>query len=210
MPAQQSLIEVSMLAELRQSTRSLHSILDTQVDILNNLNSPLEYRAILERFFGIYTVLEPQLVRMPGLELWLSDIKERQRLPALISDLHFLGSNLESLPLCYDMPRLQNAADAFGCLYVLEGSTLGGQVISRHVKSTLGFTAERGCRFFSAADRQVPQKWAQFIEVLEDFANADPEQCSAVVENAKRTFQTFIAWFSSGDRVSLSAACVPG
>lgn len=160
--------------------------------------SRTHYRGLLERFFGIYSVLEPRVLRTPGLSLWLEDVAERQRLPALIADLRLLNSNLDSLPLCCHLPRLENLADAFGCLYVLEGSTLGAQVISQRVQANLGFTVDQGCTFFAGANQDVRTKWAGFTEAIQRFADADAQGCSAMVETAKRTFETFIAWFSAG------------
>ena len=47
----------------------------------------------------------------------------------------------KSIKHLHRLPPLETQADAFGCLYVLEGATLGGRVISRHIERALGLDA---------------------------------------------------------------------
>ena len=57
------------------------------------------------------------------------------------------------------IPTPNSDSLAFGCLYVMEGATLGGQVIGRHVRQTLGVTPETGGRFHAAyGDRTEAQR----------------------------------------------------
>ena len=57
------------------------------------------------------------------------------------------------------IPTLNSDNLAFGCLYIMEGASLGGQVIGQHVRQTLGATPETGGRFYAAyGDRTEAQR----------------------------------------------------
>ena len=49
-------------------------------------------------------------------------------------------------------------------LYPLEGSTLGGQVISIRLRDNLGLNATNGGRFFNGYGEQTGQYWAEFLD----------------------------------------------
>jgi heme oxygenase len=50
---------------------------------------------------------------------------------------------------------------AVGCLYVLEGATLGGQFISRHL-ATLGIGPANGGLFFHGYGAKTGEMWKSF------------------------------------------------
>ena len=58
------------------------------------------------------------------------EIAERQRAHLILADL---GVPADQLPLCPAMPPLATVPQLLGALYVLEGSTLGGQVLARQL-----------------------------------------------------------------------------
>jgi len=61
--------------------------------------------------------------------------------------LHALGLNdFEMLLICTDLPPHGMVAAAFGCIYVLEGATLGGRFISQMFRKSLGVRPETGGR----------------------------------------------------------------
>jgi heme oxygenase len=60
--------------------------------------------------------------------------------------------------------RIEDQAELVGVLYSIEGATLGGQVISRHIQAgRLGVTAEHGGRFFHGYGEQTPARWNEFL-----------------------------------------------
>lgn len=85
-------------------------------------------------------------------------------------------------------PLPDSVAGIAGCLYVVEGSTLGGFHLS---KSGKGFPADAG-RFYAAYGVETISAWKAFIEWLEEKVtqpDARAEACDAAV----RTFD----WFES-------------
>nr|WP_262512340.1 biliverdin-producing heme oxygenase [Adhaeribacter arboris] len=81
-------------------------------------------------------------------------------------------------------------------MYVMEGSTLGGKVISKIVYETLGYTPENGIAFFNGYGTQTGPKWKAFQEALTRFA-LTPAQEEAIVTTATRTFQKLEVWFNT-------------
>lgn len=79
-----------------------------------------------------------------------------------------------------------------GCLYVIEGATLGGQVITRHLLATHGITPETGGAFFAGYGAETGPHWQAFgamITAAERFGAADE-----IVASANRTFETLDRW----------------
>jgi heme oxygenase len=79
---------------------------------------------------------------------------------------------------------------------VLEGSTLGGQIIAREIASQLGYTAENGCSFFASHGAEVGTMWNQFRKAIESYSTAHPdsETHDRVVYSADATFRVFAEW----------------
>jgi heme oxygenase len=62
-----------------------------------------------------------------------------------------------------------------GTLYVIEGATLGGQVISRHLYRHLGFSANAGARFFNGYgdEAATQQQWTLFCQFADRSIETD-------------------------------------
>jgi len=58
-------------------------------------------------------------------------------------------------------------SEIVGMMYPLEGSTLGGQVISKHLRRNLGLTPDHGARFFHGYGDDTESFWSAFIEFAE-------------------------------------------
>jgi heme oxygenase len=100
---------------------------------------------------------------------------------------------LAELPQAKALPDLGTAAKLFGCLYVLEGATLGGQIITRHLNASLGLTPQSGGSFFSGYGQHTGSRWKEFCAHLTAFAarsNCDLE----IVEGANATFDSLDRW----------------
>ena len=126
--------------ELRRETADLHRRLEIDLGLLESELSLDRYRRVLEFFFGFYAPIEAGLARVasagPPLGLPL-----RARTALIESDLLSLGLSrreIADLPRCADLPRLSCPEDLAGCLYVLEGACLGGQVIAPALRERLG------------------------------------------------------------------------
>lgn len=114
----------------------------------------------------------------------------------MVRDLEFLGlssRDIEELPRCQKVPLSQTFAQALGCTYVLEGSTLDGQVITRHLRRELGVEIEGASAFFASYGAEVGPMWREFVAVLEAYP-FDEAQQNALVKSACDTFEALDEW----------------
>lgn len=185
-----------ILPRLKQATATRHAAIESRSVLLDPELSRAAYRACLRRFFGYYGPLERRMLRSQawcGAGLAYGD---RYKTPQLAQDLAALGvtaDELEQTPLCHALPDLRTTARLFGCLYVIEGATLGGQIVTRHLQARLGVTPQTGGAFFSGYAERTGSRWKAFGARLTEFAGesgADDE----IVAGADETFQTLDRW----------------
>jgi heme oxygenase len=115
----------------------------------------------------------------------------------LTADLSAMGLDpeaLETLPLCAAAARLAGTREAaVGALYVMEGSTLGGQVISKALAGA-DWLPTGGLAYFNPyADRTGAmwrsfRDWAQMTTPIETHAE--------VAAGAVSAFETLHGWMA--------------
>lgn len=183
-----------ILSRLRAETRAEHDAIEADLDLTAEGLTRDRYRHTLERFYGFYAPLEPAIRAVGGWADRGLDLDTRRKGPLLEADLRSLGVDApRALPLCNALPLLLTPADCFGCLYVLEGSTLGGQLISRHVRQAIGVTPATGGRFFHGYDDKTGEMWQSFRAAVTGFVVSATDQDAAVAA-AKDTFQKLHRW----------------
>lgn len=185
-----------ILKRLRHETSERHAALEQRLPLVDPQLSREGYREILEGFYGYYLPLEARLNVSP---VWAEigfDFAERRKVPRLEKDLVVLGSaesELARLPRCAELPPLDSIPRVLGCLYVVEGATLGGQVITRHLQANLGITPETGGAFFAGYGAETGVRWQAFGAMItaaaEQFGGEDE-----IVASANRTFETLDRW----------------
>lgn len=170
-----------LLTALKEATHSRHQHIEARLDLLNRDWKLPFYQALLERFHGFYRAVEPVLLQNEGRTGHGLDLTQRAKLPLLEADLRALGlsaGQVDALPVCPQPPSLADFPQRLGCLYVIEGSTLGGQVISRVLGQRLGLSPENGARFFAGYGADTGAKWRAFK------AFAEAQSLSLVETNA--------------------------
>lgn len=83
---------------------------------------------------------------------------------------------------------------ALGSLYVLEGSTLGGQVLTRHFRESLGL-ADSSLHFFHSHGPLVGKRWKEFCAALETFGAQNGPAQESVIAGAADSFTSVMRWF---------------
>lgn len=182
----------SLLSEIRAFTEGCHSELETKFDIFNSIQDQADYCALLARLHGLYSRLESALEPWSDefVDLGL-DYDKRKKLNLLTNDLrHFGWNSLTSFGDDFSL-RIETFPQAVGCLYVLEGSTLGGQVISKHLKSKLQLNEDgTGLSFYQSYGSSTGQMWRNFCESLSRYSErlTDANLRQEVLISAKNTF----------------------
>lgn len=152
---------------------------------LRRLHDPRRYARVLQVFDSFLASWEPAVAAaLPA--AWRSWLRERSRRPFLRQDLSALGvpRAAEAAPL----PALRTAAAAWGSIYVMEGSALGGQLITRSLAEA-GLHPHSGTAYFHGWGEATGAMWREFRATLESQlydATAVAEACDA----ACRTFDT--------------------
>ncbi len=183
-----------ILQLLRDGTASLHERVERTVDIPAHLGSMPAYIGLLARFLGFYAPLEDRLAGVGGYESVGLDIAARRKAHLIRDDLRALGHEAAP-PVCTALPVVATFADALGCLYVLEGSTLGGQFIRREAAARLGLTPDRGCAFFTGYGERTRAMWKAFGAAVAMHTDAHPGDQGAIVASATDTFTRLDEWF---------------
>ncbi|MFO0891272.1 MAG: biliverdin-producing heme oxygenase [Isosphaeraceae bacterium] len=196
MTTQQTEFPEPLLARLRAETRDEHAALERSVGLEAEPLDVSTYLGWLVRFYGFYEPLERLIAAQLTPEAHGVDPAARRRAPLLAIDLISLGLDPSRVPLCGHLPVVGDPADAFGCMYVLEGSTLGGQFISRRIMRDLGMTPERGGRFFHGHGARTGEMWQAFRDAISAFG-ADHEQ-GQIVAAAVATFRSLRDWWEEG------------
>jgi heme oxygenase len=141
------------LQTLRASTREAHETLDGLFGRFD-LGVALDYSAFLTAHAMALPALEAALDEA-GMATMLDDWTTRRRGPALAADLAALGAPFpDPLPVS----ALAGAPAAWGTAYVLEGSRLGGAMLSRQIGDGLPRS------YLGTA--QAPGAWRTFLERL--------------------------------------------
>jgi heme oxygenase len=190
-----------ILTVLRRETSAQHAAVEDVIALATALDSLASYGHLLQKFLGLYATLETRVATTPQLSHWLPNMGERIRVPHLVADLTALGMSHNGFEVCHQVMQVSTPAEAFGCLYVLEGSTLGGRMIARQVEASLGLTADNGCMFFSGGGRDIGKMWKGFGESLNAFAAKNAGSNQTIVDSAIATFKLFHKWFlHAGER----------
>jgi heme oxygenase len=191
-PSSQRAARKNILERLKLETAADHAAIEEASAILHPRLSIEGYRAYLEDTFGFYQLAEPQLAQLGVWQLLELPAAERFKLPLLIRDLQALGcADPSALPLCEASPEWRGAAEAIGAAYVLEGSTLGGNVISRHIQQRFGADVPRA--FLECYGPSTGEHWRAFRAALSRFATSR-ELENRMISGAQSTFRTFTRW----------------
>jgi len=191
-----------ILQKLKEGTRQQHEHVEGTVDVMSQMFSVDDYKRLIAKFWSFYSAFEPVL---PYAELKEAgfDYDVRRKLAWLEADSKVLG--LDRPEAFDDVPDVSTLPKAFGSLYVIEGSTLGGAVISRHLNQHLGLTPENGGSFYASYGPMVGPMWKSFGEAITAYAG-DGSNDDEIVESAKKTFDSINALFSKDDAKIVSAS----
>lgn len=170
-----------VLSALREATRNLHQETEAGMDLMKADLMPSEY-----------------LFKLRVLQAWLSGLHQHEQSQTgfashwnaeLSLRLRRIDSDLQR-PASRTAPAgLPTGLDAWwGICYVLEGSMLGGQVITRHVQARV---PEAPVQYFSGWGEQTGPRWRQFLAQLE--AHSQAADLEAVCQGAIAAFRYLAA-----------------
>jgi heme oxygenase (biliverdin-IX-beta and delta-forming) len=186
---------VDVLGTLRTATAEHHDQVEQTLGLLDPALSRDRLALVLTRLHGFWQAAEA------GLDAWARREPaaaagvtwERRRRTALFAgDLAALGADPAASPVP-DLPAVPGTEEALGRLYVLEGSTLGGTFIDRHLADLPSLGAGVRVRAFSPYGPETGAMWHAYRRVTRERV-ASGGDAGRVVEGARSTFAALAAW----------------
>jgi heme oxygenase len=170
--------------ELRAKTAQVHEALDSGMQhAFGRLD---QYVAFLRASHRVLLSLDDALSR-----IFKRPISERSLQVA--ADLQALGQPAPSPAPAPWTPA--DRAEAMGCAYVIEGSSLGGLVVAKIVERQLGVAAATS--FLRGHGARTKELWRSFLSELDAWgANAQPDERERAIQGATTAFATYIGCFA--------------
>lgn len=187
-----------VLQDLRAGTAELHVALEKRLPFFSDSLDANAFERLMQAYYGFYLPLESALLDSGSIPVDF-DLAPRLKAQTLLNDLQALGLTAETiarLPLCQSLPVIDSSATCLGVLYVLEGATLGGQILRREIASRLRLNADNGAAFLDIYGAATGRRWRDFIEYLGS-RSLDAGEREAVVAAAQTTFSCFERWLES-------------
>lgn len=161
----------SVLSRLRSETRDLHELVEENPlhrAIVEGTVTLESYLSLLKRMYRIHHCFEYWTGSRKEWPEFQFDFGEHRHLSQLDLDLAALGSAISRSCLSTAILPLQDAGFPFllGYFYVLEGSSLGGQILSRLLAQHLGLTPEHGGAYFHSYGSLVGERWRSTQQLL--------------------------------------------
>jgi heme oxygenase len=179
----------SLTARLRKETADLHAAVEEVACLPHSVRSRADYSAVLTALLGFHVSVESALNNRGWTRKWaeLGIVLTRHHRSALLADdLTAMGAPV-TLPVEPAPLSVTTFPAALGCLYVVEGSALGGQVIAPVIRHQLGAVPTS---FFDSAGRDHPSPWRDLKNALQQYGESEPDH-DAVIEGARATFMGF-------------------
>ncbi|MGY1725341.1 biliverdin-producing heme oxygenase [Geodermatophilus sp. SYSU D01062] len=180
-----------VLRDLRTATAVEHGQVEATLDLMDPALDRGRLVTVLARLHAFWAAAEA------GLDDWAArhpadaaalDWARRRRTGLYAADLAALGGSPDAgRP---DLPAVTGTDQALGRLYVMEGSTLGGTFIDRHLAALPGLPR---LRCFSPYGEDTGAMWAAFRRVTRAHV-ADAGDAGRVVAAARETFAVLADW----------------
>lgn len=212
------LVPLSVL--LRHDTRTVHVSTEAAFAVDEWLADRVAYAALLTLLQGFHRAAESALGGLVGWDELTPgiDLASRRRAFRIDQDLAALGRpaadpgagpesgaaanaaatvTRATRPAPAEPMLLASLAEGLGCLYVVEGSSLGGRVIAERARAALGPGLPTA--FFADPDRRIGQEWRALRATLDSFgAGTNAAAGQTVIDAARRTFAAFAIVLAGG------------
>lgn len=184
------------LQELKNATRSHHRRVEDVFKIMSPNLTLQKYQFWLGKLYGFYAPLEFALDAYATSTSLNCDTRYKSAL--IIRDLSNLGvsaTEIGQLPLCQPIPAVTEINHYLGVLYVLEGATLGGSIISKHLVKTLELANAESLSFFQPYGPDPLPHWQAFQKQLLELT--EPDNIDMLISTACMTFDCLSDWLAT-------------
>jgi heme oxygenase len=175
---------MSLSVLLREATREAHEQMEQSLNLFHPDFTIEDYQQLLRQWYGFHAAWEPASAALFNGSM-ADFLRARRKLPLIAEDLGAIEPGSPA-PIMWT-----DRSDALGTLYVIEGSTLGGQLITRKLQERYGVASA----FFASYGPDIGKRWQETKQVIDDppFEVEDDR----VIEGARRTFEFLQTWLAS-------------
>jgi len=184
------------LQQLRSATASMHRLLETSdisVNLMKDDTGLNDYISYLQRMQPVIAFYEKEI--FPLVQAVVTDIDQRQKSALLQNDLAYLNAPKQHQQPFSPAIDKNDIAFALGYMYVIEGSTLGGRIILKHVQPKFSVTEQNGGAFFAGYQQSTGRLWKHFLHILSTYAIVH-EASDRIIEGASHAFQSIYEYFN--------------
>ena len=175
---------------LKEATNESH-IQIGKTEAFSQLLSPSltkeEYTNIITGWFHFITKLEKEYLKLPGIHNIIPDLDERLKTSLLQKEIQELKINNTSPTIDSTTPECTNINQFLGILYVLEGSTLGAQFITKQLKTNQNLS-ELSFHFYNGYAKFTTEKWETFKNSLNTYGQQHINSHQEIIASANACF----------------------
>ncbi|SDY37371.1 Heme oxygenase [Modestobacter sp. DSM 44400] len=185
-----------VLRRLRTDTAAEHHAVESTLGLLDPALTRVRLVAVLTVMHGFWWAAEA------GLDAWADADpaaaaglawSQRRRAHLFAGDLAALGAAPSSAPDRPELLPVPGTDDALGRLYVLEGSTLGGVFIDRHLAALPQLADAAPLHAFAPYGERTGAMWHAYRTATRGWVAAGGD-AARVVTAAQQTFSALAAW----------------
>lgn len=182
------------LQQLRQETGPMHRQLEQNplsASLMRDDVSLTDYANYLARMYPVVKYCEETI--FPLVEE-LMNVDERRKLSHMEKDLEALGVSPVTETFAPDY-AVDNMSAALGVMYVIEGSTLGGKVILKHLAGRHPISENNYGRFMYGYGEETGKRWKDFLQVFTAYI-AEHNSEAETIGAAKAMFASIDRFFA--------------
>jgi len=153
-----------------------------------------EYLHYLDLMYDVISDVETEI--FPLLTDEVKDLENRRKIQLMNSDFVALDYSKKSNFKILD-GKNHSRGFAMGILYVIEGSSLGGRVIYKHIQKQLGLDSIHGAAYFAGYGEDTGSNWKSFMTTLVAYEKKH-NNSDEIIEGANYTFQTIKTHLEGG------------
>jgi heme oxygenase len=188
------------LERLKLETRSEHLLTESAMAWMAPDLTRTQYIELLQRLHPLVRGWEKWVERNVPIDL-ADLVQGRQRSHLIEQDLRALGVNIANDYAKFPAERVPGLrprkirfrASFLGAMYVMEGSTLGGQFVAQHIQTLYGGDVGAYNAYFRGYGEKTSEMWRTFREAM---AKLPSEEEANVIAAAKAMFAIFRLWNS--------------
>lgn len=180
------LLKMEFLERLRKETRHIHE----EIERASLFSRIINHNITLPEYHNLMLILHDFIApREKIIKAQYPDfIAGREKTPLLEYDLLKMGVDFTQSDYQYLNTNPFNAyPDVFGYLYVIEGATLGGQVIKKCLMENNKLNHAISMRYFNSYDDNTKKNWTLFLHTLTT-QHTTCEFQQSMIQSAKNIF----------------------